>query len=78
MLFREDAFGNSISKVEKFLDSHVGIDSKLERTRNRRISRRVNPLFDEDLRTDLFLGLLHNRVQNRENFRKSLRIARGN
>ena len=79
-LFKEDVYGNEIrpiiKPVEKFLDSHILLDSKLEPMRDRRISRRVNPLFDEDVRIDFLLGLLQNRVHNRENLRSTVRSSK--
>ena len=83
MLFREDVSGNEIlptrpliKPVENLMDSSPGLSEKIDRVRDRRISRRANPLFDEDLKFDLLLGLLNNRVQNRENLRRSLRSSK--
>lgn len=79
-LFREDVHGNAIpptrpivKPIEKFLDSHVGIDEKLERVRLRNRSRRTDPIIPQDLRDDLLIGLFENRIKNRENLRKSIR-----
>jgi len=78
-LFRVDVYGNEIPSrplikpVENLMDSSPGLSEKIDRVRDRRISRRTNPLFDEDVKIDLLLGLLNNRVQNRENLRRSLR-----
>jgi len=80
MLFREDVSGNEIlptrpliKPVENLMDSSPGLSEKIDRVRDRRISRRINPLFDENLKIDFLLGLLNNRVHNRDSLRKSLR-----
>ncbi|MCH7561103.1 MAG: hypothetical protein IIC67_07030 [Thaumarchaeota archaeon] len=79
-LFREDVHGNAIpptrpiaKPIEKFLDTHPVVDSKIERVRLRNRSRRNDPIIPQDLRDDLLIGLLDNRIKNRENLRKSIR-----
>lgn len=83
MLFREDVSGNEIlptrpiiKPVENLMDSSPGLSEKIDRVRERRFSRRINPLFDEDLKIDFLLGLLNNRVQNRENLRSIVRSSK--
>ena len=79
MLYRENVYGEEIptrpiiKPIEEFLDSHVVIDSKLEPVRDRRISRRINPLFDEGLKIDFILGFLNHRITNRRILKESIR-----
>ena len=82
MLYREDVSGNTIptrpviKPLENLMDSSPGFSEKIDRIRERRFSRRVNPFFDEDLKIDFLLGLLNNRVRNRESLRRSLRSSK--
>ena len=79
MLYREDVFGNSllptrpVKPLENFLDTHPVVDEKIEFVRLRNRSRRTDPIIPQDLRDDLLIGLLDNRIKNRENLRKSIR-----
>ena len=82
MLYREDVFGNAllptrpVKPVENFLDTHPVVDEKLSRLRNR--SRRTDPIIPQDLRDDLLIGLLENRIKNRQILKESISIRRRN